>query len=560
MPGFRDAEVAQTDVVTALADTCAALGVDTTFGLIGSGNFEITRQMVDRHAVRAVAARHESGVVAMADAWAQATGRVGFCTLHQGPGFTNAITSLFEAARSRTPLVVFVAETARPDWQANQRLDPSGLAREAGAQIVRVTDASDAVPGLLRAWRTALGARSPVVLSVPVDVQAEPSFAPVDQRGIDFLRTGDVHRSEALDPDSIAHAAELVSAARRPVVLAGRGALLDSARPELVGLADRIGALLATTAQALGLFSDHPWSIGVSGGFASPEVRRLLAESDLIISFGAALNPWTTGHGEAIPGSTTVIQVDIDATALGRHRVPDVAVRGSAAAVAKALRAHVPSGSGYRGLLGNLGHIAWPLAERPVSEGTIDPAVLVSELDTRLPGARNLTFDGGHFTWFPMRHMTASCEGRTLLTQSFQSVGLGLATSIGLAVARPELPTVVFIGDGGALMSLGELDAVAMSGAQILIVVMDDGAYGAEVHHFGHDGKSTEIVRFGTRNFCSIALALGIPAVAVRSVSDLEGALEDWISRGEGALLLDCKVDPAIRSEQAELPFKTEGA
>lgn len=547
---------AETDVVTSLADTCVALGVDTSFGLIGSGNFELTRKLVAR-GVRAVAARHEAGVVTMADTWSQATGRVGFCTLHQGPGFTNALTSLVEAARSRTPLVVFVAETARHDWAANQQLDPTGFARETGASVVRVRAAKDAVPALLRAWRTALQARTPVVLSVPIDIQAEPDPAPVDSAAIAFLKTGSRSR-DVFDPKSIRRAAERVAAARRPVIVAGRGALLDAARPELVALADHIGALLATTAQGLGMFGDHPWSLGVCGGFASPRVQRLVADSDLVLSFGAALNQWTTAHGEAITDSTPVVQVDVDPTAFGRHRVPDVSVLGSASAVASALREQVPSTTGYRGSLGSLGDIAWPLLDRPVTAGTIDPAVLVHELDARLPRARNMTFDGGHFTWFPLRHMTPSHEGRTVLPQAFQSVGLGLASSVGLAVARPDLPTVVFTGDGGALMALGEFDAVQMCGEEILVVVMDDGAYGAEVHHFGQDGAGTGIVKFGTRDFAGVARALGIAAATVSSVDDLDEALQAWVARDGGALVLDCKVDPAIGSEQADLPFRAE--
>lgn len=546
----------ETDVVTALADSCVALGVDTAFGLLGSGNFELTRKLVAR-GVRAVAARHESGVVTMADTWAQATGRVGFCTLHQGPGFTNAITSLVEAARSRTPLVVFVAETACHDWAANQRLDPTGLAREAGASIERVRSARDAVPALMRAWRTASHGRTPVVLSVPIDIQAERNPFPVDADAVMYLV--DWRRSrDVLDLESVRRAAELVAAARRPVILAGRGAVLDDARSELTALADHVGALLATTAQGLGMFSDHPWSLGVCGGFASPQVQRLVADSDLVLAFGAALNRWTTGHGDAITDSTVVVQVDIDPTAFGKHRAIHSGVLGSVSAVASSLRDLVPTGTGYRGALGSLDDIAWPLADRPVTAGTIDPAVLVHELDSRLPQARNMTFDGGHHTWFPLRHMTPSHEGRTVFPQAFQAVGLGLASSVGLAVARPELTTLLFAGDGGALMALGELDAVQMCGERILIVVMDDGAYGAEVHHFGQHGQGTDIVRFGTRDFAGVARSLGVNAATVTSVQELDGALQVWERSGGRPFLIDCKIDPNIRSEQADLPFQAE--
>src|SRR3954469_23992458 len=141
----------------AVAATLARLGVDTAFGLLGSGNFHVIERLVDRHGVSYHWARHETAAVTMADAWARVTGRVGLCALHQGPGLTNAMTGLAEAAKARTPLLVIAGEVATTAAGVNQRIDQDALARAAGAPAERVPPRRTPGRDTARAWRQALG-------------------------------------------------------------------------------------------------------------------------------------------------------------------------------------------------------------------------------------------------------------------------------------------------------------------------------------------------------------------------------------------------------------------
>jgi len=143
-----------------------------------------------------------------------------------------------------------------------------------------------------------------------------------------------------------------------------------------------------------------------------------------------------------------------------------------------------------------------------------------------------------------------------VFTQGFQSVGLGLATAVGAALANPERLTVVAIGDGGALMTLGELESIARLGLRMVVVVYDDGAYGAEVHHFGPDGHPVDLVQFPEVDLAGTARALGFRAAQVRRVEDLV-ALTGWLEEGDPApLLLDAKVVPTVVADWLEEAFR----
>src|SRR5947209_9690697 len=158
-------------VSEAVGAVLAELGAGTVFGVVGSGNFHVTNALVARGA-RFVAARHECGAACMADAWARGTGRVGILTVHQGPGLTNALTGITEAAKSRTPLLVLAPDVAGAAVRSNFRIDVEALAGSVSAVADRLHSPATAAADTARAYRTALGQRRTVILAMPLDVQA----------------------------------------------------------------------------------------------------------------------------------------------------------------------------------------------------------------------------------------------------------------------------------------------------------------------------------------------------------------------------------------------------
>jgi acetolactate synthase I/II/III large subunit len=528
-------------VAEAVGRALTAAGVDHVFGVVGSGNFHLTGAMVAAGA-RYVAARHEGGAATMADAYARTSGTVAALSVHQGPGLTNALTGITEAAKSRTPLLVLAAEATAP--RSNFRIDQAVLAHSVGAVTARVTTAHDAVEQARAALRRARHERRTVLLNLPLEVQAldVPDGALLDALPMPLRQP--VEPSKA----AVAELVRVLEGARRPVFIAGRGARTTGSRDALTALADRHGALLATSAVARGLFHGDPCSLDVSGGFASPLAAELIQGADLIVGWGCALNMWTTRHGSLIGADATVVQVDDDPEALGAHRPIGLGVTGDVERTARrALEAPGADREGYR-TPDITAALATRLRWRDVTyedEGTrerIDPRTLSVALDDILPADRVVGVDSGNFMGYPSAYLSVPDHHGFCFTQAFQSIGLGLATTIGAALARPDRLPVAALGDGGALMSAVELDTVRRLGLPMVVVIYNDEAYGAEVHHFGPDGHPLDTVTFPETDIAAVARGYGFEAVTVRTPADLK-AVEDWVVGPRSApLLIDAKV------------------
>ena len=531
-----------------VAETLARLGHHTLFGLLGSGNFKLADHFERHCGGRLVWVRHEAAAVAAADAFAQVTHGLGVATVHQGPGFTNTLTALTHAVKERTPLLLLAGETARGK-RVSQAIDQAGVARALGAAVEQVHDGATAVQDIVRAAARAQAERIPVLVALPIDLQEElgERREPEPPGPLNALRA----RPEA----GVAAAIDAIERSERPLILAGRGAVLAGAGPALEALAEQIGALLATTLVGNGLFAGNPRSLGVCGGFSSPLAERVIRSADLVLAFGASLNQWTTMHGRAFAGAV-VVQCDTDPLAIGRHHPARLGLAGDAAEGVDALMDEIER----RDLAPRCawsdeveGYSAADDYEDEPGEGTIDPRTVVVELDRLLPRERTVVYDGGHFHWFPTPFLSVPDADAFVPAQGFQAVGLGLGTAIGAAVARPERPVLALVGDGGAMMTLGELDAIAAQRLPVVVAIFNDGAYGAEVHHFGPMGLPTDLVEFGDRDFAAIAAAMGAPSATVRTPADLQAAVGAW---GGGPLVLDCKVNPAVRAERLAEAFK----
>lgn len=540
----------------AVAKTLATLGHTTVFGLLGSGNFQFTDDFARQYGGRFVWVRHEASAVAAATAYAQLTGKLGIATVHQGPGVTNALTTLTHAVRERQPVLLLAGETAR-GLQVNQTIDLAAFAQAAGARVERLLDPDRVIDTVARASHTAVRDRIPVVIGIPTDVQTqkvawhEPPAAPSPNVPV-----------SAPAPDDIARAADLIMASKRPLILAGRGAVLADARQQLETLGDRIGALYATSLVANGFFTGNDLSVGVCGGFGSALVPRVVPHADLVVSFGATINQWTAFHGELIDRSK-VIQIDTDVDAIGLHGAARMGLVGDAAVTASALSAELERrghrSAGFRGteFADQVRSFdATSELEPEEADGLIDPRALCVALDKAVPLARTVTYDSGHHHWWPTAYLRVPDARGFVAAQGFQSVGVALGTTVGMAVAQPDRIAVSIIGDGGTLMQLGELDTLAAQGHRCVVAIFNDGAYGAEVHHFEPMGFRTEHVQFGMRDLAGVARALGATAAVVRAPEDVDQAVSAWLESGTGPLVLDCRVNPAIRSERLQEAFR----
>lgn len=541
-------------VAGAIAKTLHDLGARYCFGVAGTANYKITLAL-QQLGVNVIAARHEGNAATMADAYSKATRELTLLSVHSGPGLTNALTGIGEAAKSRTPMVILAGDVPRGNMTNNFHFDQAAMAQSVGAVAERIHTAESALADTVRAVTRAMRDRTPVLLSLPTDVQ--DSEMPAD---IVAPQITDKVEPAVPNPAAIERLADKLASAQRPMIIAGRGAVLSGAEKSLETLAELSGALLATTVCGHGYFRKNPFSVGISGGFSTETGAKLIEQSDLMIGFGASFTKWTTKNGKLIKPGTALAQVDIDATRLGYQRRLDFAILGDAKSAADALIAALKARDSKK-----TGRRTKAVEEQIAAgsyhnesyndqstEDFIDPRTLSKVVDKILPENRTVASDAGHFMAWAPSYIRVPDARASCLPFSFQSVGLGIGSAIGLALSQPERLSVLVTGDGGFYMSLADLETAVRLGLDMCIVVYDDAAYGAEVHHFRRLGIDVELARFPPTDIAAAARGLGAQAITVRSKADLAG-LEQWVAGGaKGVFLVDAKINPDYEANWAK--------
>lgn len=513
--------------IQAVSDVLAERGATTLFGLIGNGNLHFVADMVDRCGARYVGVRHENAAVAAADGYARAGGTVGFATVTHGPGFTNALTALVTALRARTPLLLIAGSAMGYPHRSTQRLDQGAVASALGIPVVAPSADGDWAEAARDALRRA--ASGTVLLDIPAEATRRPARCDSGPE-----RSPPAARPSP-DPEAVDRIVQVLMGTERLLVLAGRGAVRAGVRDQLVALGRRYGARFGTTLAAKGLFSRLDGDIGIVGGLAKPASWAACRECDVVLVAGASLNGFTTEHATLFR-SARVIRLDEDAAAPSTLDVHLTLCCGLAESVAAILAASRP---GTRP--------PWDPgtaeAQAVRTAATLWPSGVLQHLDRILPDARTVVFDHGDRANGAVPYFRAADPSQSLFMPDFGSLGLSLAAAVGASIACPERRTVAILGDGGLMMSLSELDTIKRTGAPDLIVVLNDGVYGAEYPHLAEIGASLGPATFASAPPSEIARAIGIPSIRLGEGDDF-GALDGLVAVRGGPMLVEVACPP----------------
>jgi acetolactate synthase-1/2/3 large subunit len=536
-----------------LARRFRAEQVNTVFVLTGDGNMYWEAAFAEFDGVRSIHVRHEHCALAMAAAYARKTGTLGVASVTCGPGLTQTMTALTTAARARIPLLVYSGETPLASTWNNQWIDQGPLVTATGAEYIAV-HSLEALPRLVsRAFYTARVERRPVVLAVPMDLQQQTMVAG-DGREVASSAAATAPRAPRRpDPQDIAKAVARLRSSRRPVIVAGRGAASADAVSACVDLAAHCDAALATTLPVRGLFAGHPRSIGICGGYAHPATREAIGHSDLVIVVGASLNEFTTDHGRLLDPERVV---HIDESPAGIHHgsfVSSLAVASDAALGVRALLTELAS-SGHRGGGGwDVSGYAKAVRTEPadptpfaMEDGVLDPRQVIAALHRAIPNDWECVNGAGHSRYFPA-HMPDRPADRFLTIREFGAVGNGLSYAAGVAVARPGSPVVLFEGDGGVMMHAQELETIRRYGLRILVCVLNDGAFGSEVHALRAHGLAADSAIYGRNDLAQMARGFGIGGRLIRRLDELPSAVDEFAA-GHGPMLLDIQISDRVMS------------
>jgi thiamine pyrophosphate-dependent acetolactate synthase large subunit-like protein len=509
------------------------------FGLMGDANLFMVDSFVRDFDGRFVPAAHEGSSVLMAVAYAHVSGKVGVATVTHGPALTNCITALTEAARAHVPLVILAGDTPVDNPRHLQSIDQRELVKVTGAGFEQLRTPATVGKDVARAFYRAQVERRPIVLNMPADFMWQEVTHDVQVLDV-FTAPGGVAQGDILD-DAIG----MIASARRPLILAGGGAV--AARDQLIKLADRLEAPLATTLKAKGLFNDHPYDIGIFGTLSTPAAYDLIAQSDCIVCFGTALHDFTTDRGKLMKNKR-IVQVDVEPAAIGGGLHPDAALVADAGLTAETIlywldEAEVPP-SGFTRDLDVATLTMHPAGAETSSEGFVNFVYALERLEEALPKDRVLVTDGGRFMTEVWCRISVPNPKSFVGTVNFGAIGLGLQEAVGVGLAAPDRPVVLFSGDGGFMMGgMNEFNTAVRLGLDLIVIIANDSAYGAEHIQFIDRKMDPSLTEFNWPSFAGIARSLGGEGVEVHSKEELETALVQLKDR-KGPFLIDLRLDP----------------
>jgi acetolactate synthase-1/2/3 large subunit len=531
--------MSKTPAFQSIAQAVLDHGIDTMFGLMGDANLFMVDHFVRQGKGTFVPVAYEGSAVLMAMAWSHVSGRIGVATVTHGPALTNCLTALTEGARGHIPMVLLAGQTPVMQPQNLQALDQREAVAITGAGFEQMRAPETAAHDIAHAFYRARVEKRPIVVNMPADFM----WQDVAHRRVVFP----AFSAPAMVPegDDLDQAIGMIASARRPIILAGGGAA--GARAQILRLAARLEAPVATTLKGKGLFSGYAYDLDIFGTLSTPATYDAIAKSDCIICFGTSLHHFTTDKGKLFKGKR-VVQINDTAAEVAKNFHPDAALIADAALTADNIvhwldEAEIPPSGFTRDLDMALlrHHPPGATREKP---GFINFVRALELLEAALPRDRLLTTDGGRFMTEVWCRISVPHPRQFIATTNFGSIGLGLQVAIGAGIADPQRPVVLFTGDGGFMMGgVNEFNTAVRMGLDLIVIVANDSAYGAEHIQFLDRNMDPGLSMFDWPSFAQVGTALGGEGIEVRSLADLDRAIAAIASRRK-PLLIELRLDP----------------
>ncbi|QXT40423.1 5-guanidino-2-oxopentanoate decarboxylase [Gymnodinialimonas ceratoperidinii] len=506
-------------------------GVDTIFGIPGVHTVEMYRGL-DGSPIRHITPRHEQSAGFMADGYARATGKPGVCLLITGPGVTNAITPMAQARADSIPMLVISgvnrAETfgqeegflhELPDQQAMMaQVAVLSQTLHRGEDLERVVDRAFAA--------MTTGRPGPVHIEVPLDVMKQQIETPPERAAVETRRSPDA--------GEISDAAARLSAAKRPMILAGGGAV--GAAEAIRSLAEALDAPVVTTTNARGVLGGHPLCIPASPSL--PSVRQLMAEADAVLAIGTQFGrtDYDMYEDGKAPALSDLIRVDCDAVQITRGRLPDLAIVSDAhAAVSALVEAVTPRASEAAGAW--LAETARKDALAELSAEYLSHIDVIDTITKALPDSR-IVGDSTQVIYAGNMYADISQpRGWFNAATGYGALGYGPSAAIGAALGGAATPTVCITGDGGLQFCLSELGTAVDEETPVIFVVWNNHGY-QEIERYMVDNQIVpEGVKPSAPDFVAVARAYGMAAERIEGEAGLADALARAAATGKSYLI-----------------------
>ena len=537
-------------------------GVDTIFGYPGGAIMPVYDALYDHnHNIKHILTRHEQGAVHAADGYARVTGKTGVCFATSGPGATNLITGIANAMLDSIPMVCIVGQVASPllGSDAFQESDMVGISMPVTKWNYQITTPEEIPDTIAQAFYIAKSGRPGPVL---IDLTKDAQFGMLDFKYKKCKKIRSYVPEFPVDPFKIKEAAELIDAAKKPLLLFGQGIIISQAEPELKSFIEKTGIPAAWTLLGLSaLPTDHPLNVGMLGMHGNYGPNLLTNEADMIIAVGMRFDDRVTGNVKEYAKKAKIIHLEIDPAEINKIIKADVAVLGDAKKSLKMLIDNVKENS----------HTEW--AERFNECRKIEQEKIINkDLYPQKPGLTMgevvriasektnheaiLVTDVGQHQMIASRYFKFKHPRSFVTSGGLGTMGFGLPASMGAQIGAPDRKVVTFIGDGGFQMTIQELGTIAQNKLPIKIIVLNNHFLGMvrqwQQLFFEKRYSFTELQN---PDFITIAKGFGIDGSSVENRDHLEASIQKMIDH-DGPYVLEV----TIEKEDNVFPMVPAGA
>lgn len=543
-----------------LIETLIEWDVEVIFGIPGDGiNGIIEALRTHRDEIKFVQVRHEEAAAFAACAYAKFTGKLGVCLATSGPGGIHLLNGIYDAKLDAQPVLAITGlqfhDLICTHTQQDVELDK--LFMDACVYSTRIMGAAHVENVVEMACRSALAYRQPAHVTIPVDVQTEPGSK--DRRTARNVKhhvsNAMAGRAYAADEDQLRHAAAILSEAKRPFILAGRGAI--GARSELEAMAERLSAPVGMALLGKGAIPDQsPYAVGGVGLLGAKPAQEALEDCDVLLIAGSCF-PYIEFYPR--PGKARGVQVDIDPKRIGLRYPVEAGLVGDTARVLKALLPLVKANDDKSYLeraQKDMEEWRATMQERGQRRDMpMKPQVVTHELNKLLADDAIIITDSGTITTWVARHIDLRAEQKFSCSGTLASMACGLPYAIGAATAFPDRQVVAVIGDGSAAMLMGDLVTLKKYGLNVKIIVIKNNALGQikweQMVFLGNPEYACELEPI---DFTKVASGCGLSSIRIEDAAQCGAQLRQALAT-PGPMLIEAVVDP----NEPPLPPKIKG-
>ena len=527
-------------------------GVEYIFGYPGGAVLHIYDALYKQDAIKHILVRHEQGATHMADGYARSTGKPGVVLVTSGPGATNAVTGIATAYMDSIPMVVITGQvpTAAIGSDAFQEVDCIGVTRPCVKHNFLVKDVRELADTLRRAFYIAeTGRPGPVVVDIPKDVTAHMCRyeypAEVSMRSYSPALRG--------HPGQIKKALELILSAKRPMVYAGGGVVLNDAAGELTEFAGRLGAPTTLTLMGLGAFPAHDKQfVGMLGMHGTYEANMAMHDCDVLIGIGARFDDRVVGDPRKFCPNAKIVHIDIDPSSIAKTVQVDVPIVGPVKSVLTELNGMLAASN--RQIDEQALKSWWAQVDEwrsidclqyAKSDTLIKPQYVLQKLHEVTDGDAYIASDVGQHQMWAAQFYPFNKPRRWINSGGLGTMGFGLPAALGVQFAHPDATVACVTGEGSIMMCIQELSTAKQYGLPIKIINLNNRYLGMvrQWQEFMYESRESHSYLDSIPDFAALTQSFGHIGMSIESPGDVESALKEAFAMKDKLVFMDFITD-----------------